>query len=176
MTGPRRALLRRLFLSACVPLAGALAACTTPVSGDALIQLNYQAADALLQGTRLDPRQPVLMATLVDLDDLERSSRWGRLASEHLAARLANRGVLVKELKLRQHIFMAQDSGALLLSREVKDLSLEHDAQAVVVGTYTVGGDTVYVSLKLIRPEGNTVMSAHDYSFPLSERNRALMR
>jgi hypothetical protein len=46
----------------------------------------------------------------------------------------------------------------------------------VVVGTYTVGGDTVYVSLKLIRPDGNTVMSAHDYSFALGERNRALMR
>lgn len=176
MSQSRRALLRQLVLAACVPLTGALVACATPVSGDALIQLNYQAADALLQGTRLDPRQPVLMATLVDLEDLERSSRWGRLASEHVAARLANRGVLVKELKLRQHIFMAQDSGALLLSREVKDLSLEHDAQAVVVGTYTIGGNTVYVSLKLIRPEGNTVMSAHDYSFALSDGNRALMR
>jgi TolB-like protein len=153
-----------------------LAGCSTPPVGDALIQLNHQAADALLQGVSLDPRQPVLIATLVDLEDLERSSRWGRLASEHLAARLANRGVRVKELKLRNQIFMAQASGALLLSREVTELSLEHDAQAVVVGTYTVGGDTVYVSLKLIRPEGNTVMSAHDYSFALGERNRALMR
>lgn len=151
-------------------------ACSTPPVGDALIQLNHQAADALLQGVSLDPRQPVLIATLVDLDDLERSSRWGRLASEHLAARLANRGVRVKELKLRNQIFMAQASGALLLSREVTELSLEHDAQAVVVGTYTVAGDTVYVSIKLIRPEGNTVVSAHDYSFALSERNRPLMR
>ena len=151
-------------------------ACSTPPVGDALIQLNHQAADALLQGVSLHPHQPVLIATLVDLDDLERSSRWGRLASEHVAARLANRGVRVKELKLRQQIFMAQASGALLLSREVTELSLEHDAQAVVVGTYTVAGDTVYVSIKLIRPEGNTVVSAHDYSFALSERNRPLMR
>lgn len=153
-----------------------LTGCATPPTGDALIQLNHQAADALLLGVQLDPRQPVLIATLVDLDDLERSSRWGRLASEHLAARLANRGVRVKELKLRNQIFMAEASGVLLLSREVTNLSLEHDAQAVVVGTYTVAGDTVYVSLKLIRPEGNTVMSAHDYSFALGERNRALMR
>ena len=151
-------------------------ACSTPPVGDALIQLNHQAADALLQGVSLDPRQPVLIATLVDLDDLERSSRWGRLASEHLAARLANRGVRVKELKLRHQIFMTQANGALLLSREVTELSLEHDAQAVVVGTYTVAGDTVYVSVKLIRPEGNTVVSAHDYSFALNERNRPLMR
>ena len=133
-----------------------LAGCAAPPTGDAMIQLNHQAADALLQGVRLDPRQPVLIATLVDLDDLERSSRWGRLASEHVAARMANRGVRVKELKLRNQIFMAQASGALLLS--------------------TVGGDTVYVSLKLIRPEGNTVMSAHDYSFALGDGNRTLMR
>lgn len=169
---------RRNCLAGALVVLGAvgLSGCSTPPAGDALIQLNHQAADALLQGVSLDPRQPVLIATLVDLDDLERSSRWGRLASEHVAARLANRGVRVKELKLRNQIFMAQASGALLLSREVTDLSLEHDAQAVVVGTYTVGGDTVYVSLKLIRPEGNTVMSAHDYSFALGERNRALMR
>lgn len=166
---------RRAWLTA-LSAACLLPACSTAPNGDALIQLNHQAADALLQGVSLDRRQPVLIATLVDLDDLERSSRWGRLASEHVAARLANRGIPVKELKLRNQIFMAQASGALLLSREVADLSLEHDAQAVVVGTYTVGGDTVYVSLKLIRPEGNTVMSAHDYSFLLSERNRPLMR
>ena len=167
---------RRTCLAAALIGAAVLPGCNTPPTGDALILLNHQAADALLQGVALDPRQPVLIATLVDLDDLDRSSRWGRLASEHVAARLANRGVRVKELKLRNQIFMAQASGALLLSREVTDLSLEHDAQAVVVGTYTVGGDTVYVSLKLIRPEGNTVMSAHDYSFSLGERNRALMR
>lgn len=167
---------RRRWLASGALGALLLLGCSTPPSGDALIQLNHLAADALLQGATLDPRQPVLIATLVDLDDLERSSRWGRLASEHLAARLANRGVRVKELKLRNQIFMAQASGALLLSREVADLSLEHDAQAVVVGTYTVAGDTVYVSLKLIRPEGNTVMSAHDYSFALGERTRALMR
>ena len=50
-------------------LAGALVAlgtvglsgCSTPPVGDALIQLNHQAADALLQGVSLDPRQPVLL-------------------------------------------------------------------------------------------------------------------
>lgn len=153
-----------------------LAACASPPNGDSLIQLNQQAADALLQGVTLDPRQPVLIATLVDLDDLGRSSRLGRLAAEHVAGRLANRGVMVKELKLRDQIFMEQSSGALMLSRELKDLSLEHAAQAVVVGTYTVAGSTVYVSLKLVRPEGNIVVAAHDYAFALGDSNRALMR
>ncbi len=169
---PRRRLLGGLAGLAAV----GLGACASPPSGDTLIQLNYQAADALLKGVTLDPRQPVLIATLVDLDDLGRSSRLGRLAAEHVAARLSNRGVMVKELKLRDQIFMEQSSGALMLSRELKDLSIEHAAQAVVVGTYTVAGNTVYVSLKLVRPEGNIVVAGHDYAFTLGDSNRALMR
>mgnify|MGYP001188606337 FL=1 len=167
---------RSLRLMLATALAATVLGCASVPSGDQLIQLNYQAVDALMQGTTLDPRQPVLIATLVDLDDLSRSSRLGRLASEHVAARLAKHGVMVKELKLREQIFMEQSSGALLLSREIKDLSIEHAAQAVVVGTYTVAGNTVYVSLKLVRPEGNIVVSAHDYAFNLGDSNRALLR
>lgn len=172
--GPRS----RLWLGAALAAAMAMTTlgCANVPSGEQLIQINHQAADALLQGTALDPNQPVLIATLVDLDDLGRSSRLGRLTSEHVAARLARQGVMVKELKLREQVFMEQSSGALLLSREIKDLSTEHAAQAVVVGTYTVAGDTVYISLKLVRPEGNIVVSAHDYAFRLGESNRALLR
>ena len=159
-----------------VGVLAALAGCANTPSGDALIQLNYKATDMLMASAPLDLRQPVLIATLVDLDDLTRSSRLGRLASEHVAARLSQRGVMVKELKLREQLFMEQSSGALLLSREVKDLSIEHAAQAVVVGTYTQAGNTVYVSLKVVRPDGNIVVAAHDYAFELNDTNRPLMR
>lgn len=144
--------------------------------GGNLIILNYRAADALMQGVRLDPRQPVLVATLVDQEDLGESSRLGRLFSEQYGSRLSNQGVRVVELKLREQLFMKQSTGALLLSREVRDVSQAHDAQAVVVGTYTSSGQTLYVSLKLVKPEGNTVISAHDYALPLNANIKGLLR
>ena len=144
--------------------------------GANLITLNYRAADMLMQGVALDPRQPVLVATLVDQEDLGESSRLGRLFSEQYSSRLSNQGVRVVELKLREQLFMKQSTGALLLSREVRDVSRAHDAQAVVVGTYTSSGQTLYVSLKLVRPEGNTVVSAHDYALPLNNNIKGLLR
>lgn len=144
--------------------------------GSNLIVVNHRATDALMQKVKLDPTQPVLVATLVDQEDLGESSRLGRLFSEHIASRLASQGARVVELKLREQLFMKQTTGALLLSREVRDVSQSHNAQAVVVGTYTSSGQTLYVSLKLVRPEGNTVMAAHDYALPLNANIKGLLR
>jgi TolB-like protein len=144
--------------------------------GANLITVNYRAADGLMQGVELGKDQPVLVATLVDQEDLGESSRLGRLFSEHIASRLSNRGIRVVELKLREQLFMKQTTGALLLSREVRDVSQAHDAQAVVVGTYTSSGQTLYVSLKLVKPEGNTVVSSHDYALPLNANIKGLLR
>jgi TolB-like protein len=175
---PRRRWLQR----ACLGVAASgwlwLAGCASVEDGLGanLITLNYRAADQLLQGVTLDPRQPVLVATLVDQEDLGESSRLGRLFSEHYSGRLSNQGVRVVELKLREQLFMKQSTGALLLSREVREVSRAHDAQAVVVGTYTSSGQTLYVSLKLVKPEGNTVVSAHDYALPLNNNIKGLLR
>lgn len=174
-------MIRRLWMAGVI--AGGLAlvglqgcATTEDGLGGNLITVNYRAADALMQGVTLDPRQPVLIATVVDLESLTESTRLGRLVSEQIGSRLSNKGVRVKELKLREQLFMKQNTGELLLSREVRDLSQAHDAQAVVVGTYTSSGQTLYINLKLVKPEGNIVVSAHDYSLPLNGNIKGLLR
>lgn len=169
---------RRTFAGALTLMATLLGGCASVDEGlgSNLIVVNHRATDALMQKVKLDPTQPVLVATLVDQEDLGESSRLGRLFSEHIASRLASQGARVVELKLREQLFMKQTTGALLLSREVRDVSQSHNAQAVVVGTYTSSGQTLYVSLKLVRPEGNTVMAAHDYALPLNANIKGLLR
>ena len=51
------------------------------------------------------------MATLVNIDALDRSSTLGRLVSEQVAARFAQQGRAMVELKLRQAMYMRR-SGA----------------------------------------------------------------
>ncbi len=140
-----------------------------------LVRSSYAAADALLERAPLDVRVPVLVATLVDLDHLERSSRFGRVVSEQIAGRLVQRGLPVPELRLRSNVVLAPHEGQLLLSRELHEVSQAHAAQAVVVGTYAVSTRQVFVSLKLVRPEGNTAVAAYDYALPLSDELRALL-
>mgnify|MGYP006370700047 FL=1 len=140
-----------------------------------MVGSSYAAADALLQNAPLDPRAPVLVATLVDLDHLGASSRFGRVVSEQIAGRLTQRGLPVPELRVRESVALVPQEGALLLSRELREVSRAHAAQAVVVGTYAVSSRQVFVSLKLVRPEGNLTIAAHDYALVLDEELRSLL-
>lgn len=140
-----------------------------------LLQANYRAVDVLLHGAVLDPQRSVLVATLVNVDRLGESSRLGRIFSEQIAGRLVQRGVAVTELKLRESVALQPRQGELLLSRELHEVSQLHDAQAVVVGTYAVSPHTLYVSLKLVSPVGNTVVAASDYALPMDENVRGLL-
>lgn len=141
-----------------------------------LIAVNEGAADALLhQAPPLDPSQPVLIATLVNVDRLGESSRLGRIFSEQIAGRMVQRGLRVSEVKLRDSLLLQPGQGELLLSREAREVSQAQNAQAVVVGTYAVSATVLYISLKLVSPVGNTVLAAHNYALPVDDNVRALL-
>jgi TolB-like protein len=131
------------------------------------IKANYAAADSLVKtssGT-LDKTAPIIVATLVNIDSLEQSSTLGRSVSEQVATRLANLGYTVKEVKLRGTLFVKSTTGELLLSRELKDISAYHKAQAVVVGTYSDARQYLYLNLKLVDAKNN-ILSGYDYAIP----------
>lgn len=140
-----------------------------------IIAANHHAADMLLQNAQLDSHHPVLVSTLVNVDRLGESSRMGRIFSEQIAGRLVQRGLPVTELKMRENLVMQREQGELLLSRELREVSRAHDAQAVVVGTYAVSATVLYVSIKLVKPDGNLVVAAHNYAVPIDENVRALL-
>jgi TolB-like protein len=148
------------------------------------IQANYKAADALLGATPVAASTSnfasasggvMLVATLADINRLEQSSALGRLITEHLSSRLAQRGRSVVEMKLRGNVFVRNDQGEFLLTREIRELAREHNANAVVVGTYTDGGTYVFVSLKLIDPANGIILSAYDYALPMDRQVRQLV-
>ena len=140
-----------------------------------LVEANRIADDRLLQDALIDPDRPVLVATLVSVDQLGESSRLGRTITEQISGRLVQRGVLVIEPRMRASLAMSPAQGELLLSREVREVSRSHDAQAVLVGTYAVSVRSVYVSLKLVHPVGNVVVAAVDYTLPMSDNVRGLL-
>ena len=140
-----------------------------------IITANHAAVDMLLQTAPLDREHAVLVATLVNVDRLNESSRLGRIFSEQIAGRLVQCGYPVTELKLRDSVAMQREQGELLLSRELREVSRAHDAQAVVVGTYAVSATILYVSIKLVKPDGNMVVAAHNYAVPMDDNVRALL-
>lgn len=109
---------------------------------------------------------PVLVATVVNVNDLSRSAPLGRTLSEQYASHMAATGFNVKEIKLRGDVFVREGAGELLLSREIKDIARSHNASLVLVGTYSAAANFTYISLKLVRTEDSRIIRGHDYALP----------
>ena len=109
---------------------------------------------------------PVLVATVVNVNDLSRAAPLGRTLSEQYATSMAASGFNVKEIKLRGDVFVKEGAGELLLSREIKDIARSQNATLVLVGTYSAAANFTYVSLKLVRTEDSRIVRGHDYALP----------
>ena len=109
---------------------------------------------------------PVLVATVVNVNDLSRAAPLGRTLSEQYASNMAANGFNVKEVKLRGDLFVREGAGELLLSRELKDIARTHNASLVLVGTYSAAASYTFVSLKLVRTEDSRIVRGHDYALP----------
>lgn len=151
-----------------------------PVSADEYIAKTYAAVDHLVN--QLDSRRnhdvgkgPVIVATIVNIDELTESSRLGRSVSETIASRLSQKGYQVIELKLRGNIFVQRNQGELLLSRELRDISLSHKAQAVVVGTYSTAKNFVHLNLKVVSGDTQSILAATDFGLPLDANTLAML-
>ena len=159
-----------------------VAACSAPrlgsahyEGGDSLIHTSYEAANRLASSISRPPPGALLVATLVDINNLGRSSAFGRTVSEQVSAGLSRNGLSVMEMKYQGSVYIRQSQGELVLSRSVADVANQHQAQAVVAGTYSIGSDVVYVNLKVIRHADNVVLAGQDYILPLDNNIRRLL-
>ena len=164
---------------ACAAAVALLAGCasTTPprmdptyaeAAANRFVATNHEAVDKLIAGFNLAAAgdNPVLVATIVNVNDMRRSAPLGRTLSEQYASHLVNAGFNVKELKLRGDVFVKEQTGELLLSREIKDIAQSHQANHVLVGTYSVAASVTYVSLKFVRTQDSRIVRGFDYALP----------
>ena len=100
---------------------------------------------------------------------------------EELASVLAHEITHVTQRHIARSMTNASHQGMATMAATILGLlAASHSrnidtAQAVVVGTYAVSSRQVFVSLKLVRPEGNLTIAAHDYALVLDEELRSLL-
>ncbi|GGY97022.1 FlgO family outer membrane protein [Pseudoduganella plicata] len=156
-------------------VAGLLAGCAaTPakdepnyatVASNGFVSANYTAADKLLMqlSGKLAADKPLIMATVVNIDALDQTSTLGRLVSEQISTRMAQGGLKMLEMKLRNNVYLKRNQGELMLTREIGEVAQTHNAQAVVVGSYAETSDMVFINIKVVQPQSNFVLAGHDY-------------
>lgn len=138
--------------------------------------LVYRASDRLIQNMRPRPGRTgmlslndlVIVTTVVSVDDLDQSSTLGRTASQLVLSRLSQLGYQTRDVTYLRALDISP-SGERILSRDARRLSESSNASAVVVGTYAVGGQTIWLNLRLLNAEDGSLLSSADVSVPLDE-------
>ena len=137
-------------------------------AGNKFVSVNQGAITRLVAGVDLAALAgaPVLVATVVNVNDLRRAAPLGRTLSEQYASFMVASGFNVKELKLRGDVFVREETGEMMLSREIKDIAKIHSAAMVLVGTYSAAAQVTYISLKLVRTDTGQIVRGYDYALP----------
>ena len=119
---------------------------------------------------------PIGIATFVDLDNLYNSSSFGRFYGEQLMTELSMRGYNVIELRKADVVQIMTNQGEFGLSREIEALKGFQDLSALIVGTYVVSPQRVYVNARLIEPRTARVLSAGSVEMKKTKEIARLLR
>lgn len=139
-----------------------------------LVTFSYKIAEDLVEQalpplTPMHPEMPVLVTTFVSNSNLEKTSSFGRLLQEHITSRLVQLGYTVRELKMANNLYIEQQSGETILTRDLSELSPNLQAQAIVVGTFTRTNRILYLSTRLVDPSNNNIISSNDYKLCMDD-------
>ncbi|XUO84747.1 FlgO family outer membrane protein [Halomonas sp. KM007] len=141
-----------------------------------LSELAHQAAQQMMASNPdLTRYSPMIAATFVSIDNLSQSSTFGRISSEIMASALSQQGMQVREVKMRDSMFIEENVGELILSRQVQRLSAQHNARSILMGTYAQGQDSLYVSARVVRAGDAMVLGSADFRLPLDNNIRSLL-
>ncbi|WP_157470145.1 FlgO family outer membrane protein [Desulfobulbus elongatus] len=122
------------------------------------------------------PDQPILVATLVNNDDLNDTSNFGRSFQNNITAGFVKRGYAVREIKLRRELLVQMYKGELMLTRDIQELAAATQrAQAVVVGTYTLANRVMYLSVRLVSPRNQAIRAVYEDKLYLDDNNLRLL-
>ncbi|MDK2797418.1 MAG: hypothetical protein PWQ19_968 [Tepidiphilus sp.] len=110
----------------------------------------------------------VLASTFVNLDDLDDTSPLGRLISENLIHELQVRHWNVYDIRLSKAVAV-NPAGEFVLTRDPKLLEYQYLVAGVLVGTYSIANDEVFVNARVIDVNTGVVVSSGQISLPIDE-------
>lgn len=142
-----------------------------------LFDYSYKGCEILLQRAtaQLDRNRDILVASFVNADNLNESSTFGRAVADYCITYFVTQGYKLSEIKLRDNLLVKQDAGEFMLSRNLKNILLNHNVHAVIVGTYSIGSDNVYVTAKIVNPVDGVIISAVDYRIKMTPDIRKML-
>lgn len=171
-----------LTLAGCVTDPNRLAASSNTIhdsvmSPPDLGTLTYRAVDLVLaQAPEVSDTTPLVVSSIADERDLGRSSPFGNIVADMIRDRLAQTGHTTSEVRMRAALQMKPDDGEFALSRNRAAVKAPPVAAALFTGTYAVGYQSVYVSIRLISASDSRILAGADFVVPRADIGGMLRR
>ena len=144
--------------------------CVGSIGGSNLISTTYYNTEKLLDREDiLYPGDKVVLASVVDINNLDDTTQFGRTITEEVAKEFIDHGYEIIDVRASlRGVVVKKRKGEFYITRDVENLAKTIKANAIFYGTYSVGKDYVYVNLKLINPRTHVVLNSVDYRIPLT--------
>lgn len=101
----------------------------------------------------------LMLTTMVKVDNLYETSRFGRTFTESLATRLFRHGFGVVEIRKASEVLVKDNSGELMLTRDARLLAKQQRVHGIVVGTYSLTPQTVILNVRILDAASQDVLS-----------------
>lgn len=118
---------------------------------------------------------PIVVTTFADLNNLNKSSVFGRVLAEQLLNELHMAGFTVSEIRKGKDIFMRETLGEMILSRDARKVLAKSTARAVLAGTYVVTTKSVIINARLLDVNSPLILSSCSYSLELTDEMKKLL-
>jgi len=127
--------------------------------GDAAKTIAYKLDQNL--NHRLNRSTPIIKTSLVNIDNMKKSSTLGRYLGDQIGNEFSNYGYKVSEPGVRKDsVLMKKGKGEFALTRDVEKVLPDNASQALIVGTYCQGKRYVDVSVRIVSTMDQSIISS----------------
>ena len=105
-------------------------------------------------------RTKVVVATFVSVGSFEKAEAFGRLCTEQMMMRLAEKNFQVIEIRKTPNILVRDENGFFALSERLENINKNIDTDLVLTGTYALVRGELIINAMLIHAENSRVLSS----------------
>ncbi|MEA3546443.1 MAG: FlgO family outer membrane protein [Thermodesulfobacteriota bacterium] len=118
----------------------------------------------------------VTVSTFVNLNHLYTTSGLGRYLGEQMMHELQVVGLDVVDVRLAPAMMISERFGEYAMSRDMAELSYVHPGDAMLVGTYTISNNEIFINARLLRNRDGMVISGGSTVFELNGVSGGLLQ
>ncbi|MEQ1529202.1 MAG: FlgO family outer membrane protein [Methylococcales bacterium] len=143
-----------------------------------LVDVSYDAVGTLQDklARPLPKNSLIIVSTLVNVDNSNQTSSFGRIISDQVASAFHDSGYQIIGIEMPIDLFVMQEDGKLHLSPETREMLKHYNATTIVGGVYAPGKKNTYVSLRLIDLNSRSFISSADFSVPMGPDAKILLQ